>query len=113
MFNSFVTPWTVACQMLCQWDFPGKNTEVGCHFLFRGIFLTQGLNLHLLQTSPALADCFFTTSATWEAQVSICVNKQEQQQQQKFLYVNSPRETTLDETSRCNPYLGYVEDMCK
>ena len=24
---------------------PGKNTGVGCHFLFQGIFLTQGLNL--------------------------------------------------------------------
>ena len=29
----FLTPWTVACQDLCPWDFPGKNTEVGCHFL--------------------------------------------------------------------------------
>ena len=28
--------------------FPGKNTEVGCHFLLQGIFPTQGLNLHLL-----------------------------------------------------------------
>ena len=26
-------------------DFPGKSTEVGCHFLLQGIFLTQGLNL--------------------------------------------------------------------
>ena len=25
-----------------------KNTGVGCHFLPRGIFLTQGLNLRLL-----------------------------------------------------------------
>ena len=25
-----------------------KNTTVGCHFLFRGIFLTQGSNPHLL-----------------------------------------------------------------
>ena len=33
------------------WDFPGKNTGVGCHFLLQGIFLAQGLNprlLHLL-----------------------------------------------------------------
>ena len=27
---------------------PGKNTEVGCHFLLQGIFPTQGLNLCLL-----------------------------------------------------------------
>ena len=24
-----------------HWDFLGKNTGVGCHFLFQGIFLTQ------------------------------------------------------------------------
>ena len=33
---------------LCPWDFPGKNTGVGCHFLLQGTFLTQGSNLHLL-----------------------------------------------------------------
>ena len=32
----------------CPWDFSGKNTGVGCHFLLQGIFLTQGLNLSLL-----------------------------------------------------------------
>ena len=36
--------------LLCPWDFPGKNTAVGCHFLLQGIFLTQRLNL----VSPAL-----------------------------------------------------------
>ena len=30
------------------WDSPGKNTGVGSHGLLWGIFLTQGLNLHLL-----------------------------------------------------------------
>ena len=30
-------------RFLCPWDFPGKNTGVGCHFLFQGIFLTQRL----------------------------------------------------------------------
>ena len=29
-------------------DSPGKNTEVGCHALFQGIFPTQGSNLHPL-----------------------------------------------------------------
>ena len=32
----------------CLWDFPGKNTGVGCHFLLQGIFLTQGSNPRLL-----------------------------------------------------------------
>ena len=35
-------------RLLCPWDFPGKNTVVGCHTLLQGIFLTQGSNLHLL-----------------------------------------------------------------
>ena len=34
----------------CPWDFPGKNTGVGCHFLLQGIFPTQGLN-------PGLPHC--------------------------------------------------------
>ena len=31
----------------CPWDFPGKNTGAGCHFLLQGIFLTLGSKLHL------------------------------------------------------------------
>ena len=33
---------------LCPWNFPGKNTGVGCHVLLQGIFPTQGSNLGLL-----------------------------------------------------------------
>ena len=29
---------------LHPWNFPGKNTGVGCHLLFQGIFPTQGSN---------------------------------------------------------------------
>ena len=29
------------------WNFPGKSTGGGCHFLLQGIFPTQGLNLGL------------------------------------------------------------------
>ena len=42
------TPQCVARQVPLSWDFWVKNTGVGCHFLLRGIFLTQGSNLHLL-----------------------------------------------------------------
>ena len=38
-------------RLLCPWDSPDKHTEVGCHTLLEGIFLTQGSNpdlLHLL-----------------------------------------------------------------
>ena len=46
--NSFATPWTVASQVPLSWDFPGKNTGVGCCFLLQELFTTQGLNLPLL-----------------------------------------------------------------
>ena len=51
---------TQSCPTLCNpmdcspqalihpWDFPGKNTGVGCQSLLQGIFPTQGLNLQLL-----------------------------------------------------------------
>ena len=45
-------------RLLCPWDFSGKNTGVGCHFLLQGIFLTHGLNLCLI--SPTQAGGFFT-----------------------------------------------------
>ena len=46
----FATPWTVACTKLLQpWDFLGKSTGVGCHFLLQGIFPIQGSNLGLPQ----------------------------------------------------------------
>ena len=38
----------VPCWFLYPWDFPGKNTEVGCHFLLQRIFPTQRSNPHLL-----------------------------------------------------------------
>ena len=39
--------------LLRPWDFPDKNTGVGCHFFLQEIFLTQGLN-------PGLPHCRLT-----------------------------------------------------
>ena len=39
----FLTQWTIACQASLSRDSPDKNTGVGCHILFQGIFPTQGL----------------------------------------------------------------------
>ena len=47
-------------RLLCPWNSPGKNTGVGCRFLFWGIFPTQGLNPHLLGLL-VLASRLFTT----------------------------------------------------
>ena len=42
------TLWTTAwIRLLCPWNSPGKNTEVSCHSLLQGIFLTQGSNFGL------------------------------------------------------------------
>ena len=35
-------------RLLCPWDFPGKNTGVGCHALLQGTFPTQGSHPRLL-----------------------------------------------------------------
>ena len=38
-----------SARLLCPWDFPGKDTGVGCHFILQGIFPTQRSNPHLLR----------------------------------------------------------------
>ena len=48
-------PHVTTFRLLSLWDFPSKNTGVGCHFLLQGIFSTQGLNL-----APCTAGGFFT-----------------------------------------------------
>ena len=50
----FPTPWTVAYQAFNPWDFPGKSTRVGSHFLLQGIFPTKGLNPGLLHRRQTL-----------------------------------------------------------
>ena len=45
--NSWQSQGPQPARLLCSWVFPGKNTGVGCHFLFQGIFPTQRSNLCL------------------------------------------------------------------
>ena len=50
---------------LCPWKSPGKNTGVACHFLFQGIFPTQGSNpglLHCRQILYCLSSVQFSHS---------------------------------------------------
>ena len=60
-------------RLFCPWDFPGKNTEVGYHFLLQGIFLTQGSKLCLLHLLHWQADSLWL--ATWEALLDGAVDK--------------------------------------
>ena len=41
-------------RLLSPWNFPGKSTGVGCHFLLQGIFPTQGSNPGLLHCRQML-----------------------------------------------------------
>ena len=42
--------------LLCPWNSPGKNTGMGCHSLLQEIFLTQGLNLSLLNCREIISE---------------------------------------------------------
>ena len=54
--SNSATPWTIGfySRLLCPWNSPDKNTGVGCHALFQGIFPTQGSNLGLLHCRQIL-----------------------------------------------------------
>ena len=41
-------------RLLYPWNFPGKNSGVGCHFLLQVLFLIQGSNLCLLHCRQIL-----------------------------------------------------------
>ena len=41
-------------RLLCPWDSPGKNIETGSHSLLQEIFMTQGLNSHVLHCRQIL-----------------------------------------------------------
>ena len=45
----FKTLWTAAHQAPRARDFPSKNSGLGCHFLLRGTFPTQGWSTGLLR----------------------------------------------------------------
>ena len=56
----FCPPVAVAWQV--PWDFPDKNTGVGCHSLLQGLFLAQGSIWCFLHCRQILYQ-----RATWEA----------------------------------------------
>ena len=63
----FCDPMSCSSPLFCPWDFPGKNTGVSCHLLLQCIFLTQGLNLHLL-----LGKWILYHRSIWEAPKIMC-----------------------------------------
>ena len=56
MSNSLQPCGLEPTRLFCPWDFPSKNTGVGCHFLLQGILLTQGPNPCPPTSSALLVD---------------------------------------------------------
>ena len=52
------SPWTVASRVLRPWDFPGKSTGVGCHFVLRGIYQGRENSFSPYQCLSYLELCF-------------------------------------------------------
>ena len=79
--DSFPTPLQLA-RLLSPWDFPGKNTGVGCPALLKGIFLTQEWNpcllhcqadfLPLSQGSPYLTEVFLHLYLVAQLCLTLC-----------------------------------------
>ena len=55
-------------RLLCPWDFSGKDTGAGCHFLLQGIFPAHGLSPHLLNWRQILYH-WATRGAPWGSPV--------------------------------------------
>ena len=76
-------------RLLCPQDSQGKNTGVGTAVVMPwpppGDFPDPGIEPSFLM-SPALAGRFFTTSATWEAQMQTTTYKTDQQQDPTVLH---------------------------
>ena len=64
----FATIWTVACQAPLSIGCSRQEYRSGFPFSFPGDLLYPGIRPASLM-SPALAERYFTTSATWEAYV--------------------------------------------
>ena len=61
MSNSLRSHEPQSARLLCPWEFPGKNTGVGRHFLLQGIILTQ-----IESESTALKVDFLTLVPPWK-----------------------------------------------
>ena len=53
------------CRLLCPWNFPGKHTAVGCHFLLQGS--SRPTDQICVSSVSCVGSGFSNTSATWGA----------------------------------------------
>ena len=87
-------------RLFCLWDFPGKNTEVRCHFFPQGIFATQGLNSSLLHCRQILYHLSHYSAirknermpfaATWmDLDIVILSEVSQKQKKKQISYINA------------------------
>jgi len=67
----------------CLWDFPGKNTTVGCHFLLQGIFPIQGSNF-MSPASSSLAGGFLTPGSSGRSRLRCRLCKRKLRRNEKI-----------------------------
>ena len=89
MFDSLQPHGLYPARLLCSWNFPGKNTGMGCHFLLREIYLTQDSNLCLLHWQVDFF--FFFTTETPGKSFPKCPPPHPLQKVYHFLCFSSPR----------------------
>ena len=98
-YHILLPAYSTTSIFLCPWDFPGKNTGVGCHFLLQEIFPTQGLNSGL----PHCRQTLYHLSQ-WESHYQHIL----------LLYsgVGLPGHILLPPTSHCIHYLHQLFEKC-
>ena len=75
-------------RLLWPWDFLGKNSGVGCHFLLQGICPTRGSNPHLLHWKSVLY-CWATGEAPLSKALLVLLNKRFREKQSWFSHVEA------------------------
>ena len=94
IFDSFVTPWAVACQAPLSMNISRHEYWSGLSFPSPGIFLIQGSNLYLYRQADSLVLSYQESSEV------------ENRLKQEIKYFISTKQKTLVRTCIC--YLDYL-----
>ena len=96
----FATPWIVACtKLLHPWDFQGKSTGMGCHFLPIRMILTFYMIL-------SLTDC---NSHTIEFDILVAVYPQKMDMNEPQLRKSTPSSYSF----LCRDHHESLKESCK
>ena len=97
-------------RLLSPWDFPGKNTGVGCHFLLQGIFPTQGSNPGLLHCRQTLYPLGHQGSLKYLKQTKIYTESYEDPCSQYRPY--EPHHRSFCDLGKVSTLLNFYSHVC-